>query len=389
MVDSERTRLYQAMSHLTSCRKSLEDNAEAVKASIRDSVAKQIAAMRSREQWLVQQVELVQADQVDQLRRQERCLQKTLTSQQTLQLPLMPAEPPLISFTAESAAMHESISQYGRIVCGYAQSPSSFSSATPSLPGPVEEYDDKEDEGWEHKSLASGGGGGGGQSRLMMLQQEQQQQQGSYLVRLPRTPLKLGSASGCGSSSGSSLGGSGSGTAVNAAASLADSFEVLSAGSIDEDKTRWLINYVCKANEPCQSRSDCLCDGGCFQGLADEESSEAKIRQELEGSNDRWLNRCQPKSKQQLNHQQQQLLQLPLPMFQAPKPASQIQPESELKQKLQSMIVSQPTLSQEQKEQKPQQQQQPLSALLLDNWKNVELSKDSWLANSNGVDIAK
>uniref|UniRef100_A0A1I8J3S5 ARA70 domain-containing protein n=1 Tax=Macrostomum lignano TaxID=282301 RepID=A0A1I8J3S5_9PLAT len=298
MVDSERTRLYQAMSHLTSCRKSLEDNAEAVKASIRDSVAKQIAAMRSREQWLVQQVELVQADQVDQLRRQERCLQKTLTSQQTLQLPLMPAEPPLISFTAESAAMHESISQYGRIVCGYAQSPSSFSSATPSLPGPV-----------------------------------------------------------------------------------------LSAGSIDEDKTRWLINYVCKANEPCQSRSDCLCDGGCFQGLADEESSEAKIRQELEGSNDRWLNRCQPKSKQQLNQQQQQLLQLPLPMFQAPKPASQIQPESELKQKLQSMIVSQPTLSQEQKEQKPQQQ--PLSALLLDNWKNVELSKDSWLANSNGVDIAK
>uniref|UniRef100_A0A1I8GSF6 ARA70 domain-containing protein n=1 Tax=Macrostomum lignano TaxID=282301 RepID=A0A1I8GSF6_9PLAT len=387
MVDSERTRLYQAMSHLTSCRKSLEDNAEAVKASIRDSVAKQIAAMRSREQWLVQQVELVQADQVDQLRRALPAEDSDISADSPAASDASRAA--LISFTAESAAMHESISQYGRIVCGYAQSPSSFSSATPSLPGPVEEYDDKEDEGWEHKSLASGGGGGGGQSRLMMLQQEQQQQQGSYLVRLPRTPLKLGSASGCGSSSGSSLGGSGSGTAVNAAASLADSFEVLSAGSIDEDKTRWLINYVCKANEPCQSRSDCLCDGGCFQGLADEESSEAKIRQELEGSNDRWLNRCQPKSKQQLNHQQQQLLQLPLPMFQAPKPASQIQPESELKQKLQSMIVSQPTLSQEQKEQKPQQQQQPLSALLLDNWKNVELSKDSWLANSNGVDIAK
>ncbi|XP_064615983.1 nuclear receptor coactivator 4-like [Liolophura sinensis] len=161
-------RLESAIEQLNQVRKDLQKNSHQVKCQIQSTVSRELEALRSREVWLLSQVDLLQNVKEEILSGQQAQINQALgsahrvlqyvTSDNTqlmeeltrnmtrLELTdLEPEESSQISFQADAAGLRDTIMEFGRVEAGNKALQKVFADTyTPSasLPKSFEEYDD-------------------------------------------------------------------------------------------------------------------------------------------------------------------------------------------------------------------------------------------------------
>ncbi|XP_071106751.1 nuclear receptor coactivator 4-like isoform X1 [Haliotis cracherodii] len=159
--------LEAAIKHLNSIIKHLSYNAGEIKSQIHTSISRHLEALRNREVWLLNQVDLVVSTKEEVLHQQQVRLNKALgVLQSSLDLAdeddeldsrladalekldisdLKPEESPYITFQADQSTLRESILDYGRVdASGFPLQSAFVAHGHPStcLPRHFEEYED-------------------------------------------------------------------------------------------------------------------------------------------------------------------------------------------------------------------------------------------------------
>lgn len=146
-------RMEQALAEVNQVKQQLQRNAAEVKSQIHSGISRQLEALRNREVWLLNQVELIQNMKDEVLHVQQARLNKMLGVAQSgitesLErdladyVDLRPDENPWIVFKCDSAKLRESIQSYGRVE---SNKPSVFvkpGHPARSLPPHFEDYHD-------------------------------------------------------------------------------------------------------------------------------------------------------------------------------------------------------------------------------------------------------
>lgn len=150
------TKMEQALAEVNQVKQQLQRNVAEVKSEIHSGISRQLEALRNREVWLLNQVELIQNMKDEVLHVQQARLNKMLgVAQSGLadslgsnfvdSCDLKPDENPWIVFKSDFAMLRESITSYGRVESSNRASTSAFvkpGNPARSLPPHFEDYDD-------------------------------------------------------------------------------------------------------------------------------------------------------------------------------------------------------------------------------------------------------
>ncbi|KAH3860769.1 uncharacterized protein LOC127865773 [Dreissena polymorpha] len=160
--------LEQALRQIADAKKQLCRNTAEAKSRIQCDISRQLEALRNREVWLLNQLDVVSSAKEEVLQQQSARLHKTLgVLQSSAHLPegagdsslarnmakldmrdLNPEETPYLSFKSDPASLREAILNYGKIDhTSVPPLPSPFMAPdkpAPSLPRHLEEYEDAE-----------------------------------------------------------------------------------------------------------------------------------------------------------------------------------------------------------------------------------------------------
>ncbi|XP_076075283.1 uncharacterized protein LOC143046148 [Mytilus galloprovincialis] len=148
-------KMEQALTEVNQIKQQLQRNAAEVKSEIHSSISRQLEALRNREVWLLNQVELIQNMKDEVLHIQQARLNKMLGVAQSClteslgnkfdSTDLKPDENPWISFKYDAAKLRESITSYGRVESSNRPPNTVFvkpGHPARSLPPHFEDYDD-------------------------------------------------------------------------------------------------------------------------------------------------------------------------------------------------------------------------------------------------------
>ncbi|XP_078658911.1 nuclear receptor coactivator 4-like [Branchiostoma floridae x Branchiostoma belcheri] len=175
------TDLEDAISRINSVKRNLQANSAEVKSQVHAAISRQLEALRSREVWLLNQVETLQhakedilhgqqtqlsealgearncADHVEGCLRGDQeekcdsaCIERVLADNlnKMKELNMEPEETSCVEFSADTTSLRESIHRFGRVDCKNPRAEDLvFSTAglkAASLPSPFEEYGDQE-----------------------------------------------------------------------------------------------------------------------------------------------------------------------------------------------------------------------------------------------------
>ena len=172
-MESERVK--QALNHLNNTRRLLDEGCEVAKSSVRSNLSRQGEALRSREAWLLHQIELHRADRHEALTRHQEALLTSAAAvaeapednqlrecleQLLCRRPAQLQQAAFVTFRADSTCLREVLSQYGRVTCGaytgHFVEEGDGREGLPlarSLPRAVEDYEE-DLEHVEHKSVS-------------------------------------------------------------------------------------------------------------------------------------------------------------------------------------------------------------------------------------------
>lgn len=145
-------KLESAIQQINNVKRNLNKNSSEVKSQIRTGISRLLEALRNREVWLLNQVDLLVSAKEEVLHHQQAELNKKLgviqSSQGTERFELgdlKPEETPFIDFRADSSLLREQIVNYGKVdVTGVPPKSVFVSPGNPSssLPRHFEEYED-------------------------------------------------------------------------------------------------------------------------------------------------------------------------------------------------------------------------------------------------------
>ncbi|XP_056020117.1 nuclear receptor coactivator 4-like isoform X2 [Ostrea edulis] len=153
-MESQARQLENAIQEIDRVKRKLQQNVSEVKLQVQTAVSRNLEALRNREVWLLNQVELLQSAKEEVLNNQQAKLHKLLGVIQTQKggitqaridpNDLKPEESPYLTFRCEAGLLRENINRFGKIDASGLPHSVFIQPGNPStsLPRHVEEYDD-------------------------------------------------------------------------------------------------------------------------------------------------------------------------------------------------------------------------------------------------------
>ncbi|KAK3091891.1 hypothetical protein FSP39_023479 [Pinctada imbricata] len=154
-MDDLASQIENTIKDIDSVKRQLQQNSSEVKSQIQTNVSRHMEALRNREVWLLNQVEVLQSAKEEVLHEQQARLNKQLGllqsklagSMQALKLDtgdLKPEESPYVTFRSDSAKLREVINGYGKVDVNGLPHAVFVQPGDPatSLPRHFEEYED-------------------------------------------------------------------------------------------------------------------------------------------------------------------------------------------------------------------------------------------------------
>lgn len=155
-MEQQRVQLENALKEINEVKRKLQQNVSEVKLQVQTAVSRNLEALRNREVWLLNQVELLQSAKDEVLSRQQAKLHKLLGFIQTQKggttltridpSDLKPEESAYLNFRCDASSLRESINSFGKIEASGLPHAVFVQAGNPStsLPKHVEEYEDAE-----------------------------------------------------------------------------------------------------------------------------------------------------------------------------------------------------------------------------------------------------
>ncbi|XP_061181672.1 nuclear receptor coactivator 4-like isoform X2 [Saccostrea echinata] len=155
-MENQASQIENATKEIDKVKRKLQQNVSEVKLQVQTAVSRNLEALRNREVWLLNQVELLQSAKEEVLSNQQAKLHKLLGVIQTQKgglsqtridpSDLKPEESPYLTFRCDAGSLRESINSFGKIDASGLPHSVFVQPGNPStsLPKHVEEYEDAE-----------------------------------------------------------------------------------------------------------------------------------------------------------------------------------------------------------------------------------------------------